>query len=79
MRPRLTELSTFETRLESSLPQAVLSNLKMAVASGPQGNPAGEIYGKVVSASAGDPSLATVRFTSTSPELKAWMQQWASA
>jgi len=76
---RLTELSVFEVRPKSSLAQAVLSNLKITVAPGPPGNPAAEIYGKVVSAGAGDASLATVRFTSTSPELKAWVQQWVSA
>ncbi|HUM17559.1 MAG TPA: adenylate/guanylate cyclase domain-containing protein [Candidatus Nitrosotalea sp.] len=75
---RLVELSNFETRLESSLVQTVLSNLKIAIAPGPQGNPAGEIYGKVVSASAGSPSVASVRFTSTSPEFKAWVTKWAS-
>ncbi|HTY80355.1 MAG TPA: adenylate/guanylate cyclase domain-containing protein [Candidatus Bathyarchaeia archaeon] len=74
---RLTELSAFETCLESSLPQAVLSNLKITVAPGLPGNPAGEIYGKVVSA--GSPGVAIVRFTSISPELKAWAQTWASA
>ena len=58
--------------MEPSLAQAVLSNLKITIAPGSQGDPTGEIYGKVVSASAGDPSLATVRFTSTTPELKAW-------
>jgi hypothetical protein len=58
--------------------QTVLSNLKIAIAPGPQGNPAGEIYGKVVSASAGSPSVASVRFTSTSPEFKAWVTKWAS-
>jgi class 3 adenylate cyclase len=75
---RLTELSAFEACLESSLAQAVLSNLKITVAPGPHGNPAGEIYGKVVRASGDAPSLATVRFTSTSPEFKAWLTRWAS-
>ncbi|HXJ79893.1 MAG TPA: adenylate/guanylate cyclase domain-containing protein [Candidatus Methylomirabilis sp.] len=73
----LTELSDVAARLQSALAPAVLSNLKMIVAPSAHGNPAGEIYGKVVDAAAGLPSL--VRFTSVSPELKAWMTAWTSA
>src|SRR5262249_53782801 len=49
---RLVEVSDFEARLESSLALAVLSNLKLTVAASAQGNPAGEIYGKVLAAGA---------------------------
>jgi adenylate cyclase len=63
----LTELSDFETRLRSSLALAALSNLKITVAPSPLGNPAGEIYGKVLDATAGAPGLARVRFTSAPP------------
>jgi adenylate cyclase len=70
---QLTELSPFEARLRSPLAPAVLSNLKITVAASPHGNPAGEIYGKVVEVAEGTPGLARVRFTSTTPELKAWV------
>jgi adenylate cyclase len=69
----LTELSAFETRLRSSVTLAVLSNVKITVAPGPHGNPAGEIYGKVMDATAGTPGLVRIRFTSATPELKAWI------
>jgi adenylate cyclase len=75
----LTELSDFETRLRSSLAPAVLSNVKITVAPSAQGNPAGEIYGKVVDAAAGPASLSRVRFTSATPALKAWLTTWASS
>ena len=69
----LMELSEFEARLRSSLTPALLSNLKITVAPSPQGNPAGEMYGKVVDVTAGSPGLARVRFTSATPEIKTWM------
>jgi adenylate cyclase len=75
----LTELSDHETRLQSSPVPAILSNLKITVAPSAQGNPAGEIYGKVVDATDGSPGLARVRFTSATPELKAWVGAWWSA
>jgi adenylate cyclase len=70
----LTELSEIEARLQSSLVPAILSNVKITVAVSQQGNPAGEIYGKVVDVTAGTPGLTRVRFTSTTPELKAWVK-----
>jgi adenylate cyclase len=73
----LTELSDFETRLRSPRAPALLSNVKITVAPSGQGNPAGEIYGKVVDGSAGSPGLARVRFTSATPELKAWLRRAA--
>ena len=75
----LIELSDVEMRVSSSHVPAVLSNLRITVAPSPHGNPAGEIYGKVVDASAGTPGLARIRFTSTTPELKAWVTAWYSA
>ena len=69
----LTELSALEARLQSTLVPAILSNVRITVATSPHGNPAGEIYGKVVDVSEGTPSLTRVRFTSTTPELKAWV------
>jgi adenylate cyclase len=69
----LTELSDFETRLSSHHALAALSDLKIMVAPSPQGNPGGEFYGKVVDTTPGTPGLARVRFTSATPELKAWV------
>jgi adenylate cyclase len=74
----VTELSDYETRLRSSPAPAILSNLKITIAAGAPGNPAGEIYGKVVDASAGPPGLARVRFTSITPELRAWVAAWTA-
>jgi len=75
----LTEVSEFEARLRSSLALVVLSNLKITVAAGAQGNPAGEIYGKVLDCTAGTPGQARIRFTSATPELKTWVTAWGSA
>ncbi len=75
----LIAVSEFEARLRSSLELAVLSNLKITVAASPQGNPAGEIYGKVLDCTAGTPGEARIRFTSATPELKTWVGAWGSA
>jgi adenylate cyclase len=75
----LTEVSEFEARLRSSLALTVLSNLKITVAASAQGNPAGEIYGKVLDCTAGTPGQARIRFTSATPELKTWVTAWGSA
>jgi adenylate cyclase len=69
----LTELSALEARLQSMLVPTILSNVRITVATSPQGNPAGEIYGKIVDFTEGAPGLTRVRFTSTTPELKAWV------
>jgi hypothetical protein len=50
-----------------------LSNLKVVVDASPRGNPDGEIYGKVVDTVAGPPGIARIRFTSVTPDLKAWV------
>ena len=76
---QLIEVSNFEARLQSALAPAILTNLKITVMAGPQGNPAGEIYGKVLDSIAGAPGHARVRFTSVTPELKTWMGALASA
>ncbi len=62
----LIEVSDAEARLRSPLALAILSNLKITVAASALGNPAGEIYGKVLDAT-------RIRFTSATPELRAWM------
>jgi class 3 adenylate cyclase len=69
----LIELSALEASLQSMLVPTILSNVRITVATSPQGNPAGEIYGKVVDVTEGTPGLTRVRFTSTTPELKAWV------
>ena len=76
---QLIEVSELEARLRSSLALVVLSNLKITVAASPQGNPAGEIYGKVLDCTAGTPGHARIRFTSATPELKTWVTAWGSA
>jgi len=70
----LIELSEFETRLRSSLPPAVLTNLKITVAAGSAGNPSGEIYGKVLDSSGETLAHSRLRFTSLTPELAAWVK-----
>jgi hypothetical protein len=69
----LTEVSTL--RPTSSLPVslAVLSNLKITGTETPQGNPAGDIYGKVLEEVAEAPGRARIWFTSISPELRTWL------
>src|SRR5262249_7825651 len=69
----LTELSAFEPHLEATPVPAILSNVRITFAASQLNTPAGEIYGKVVDVSEGTPSLTRVRFTSTTPELKAWV------
>jgi len=69
----LIELSALEASLQSILVPTILSNVRITVATSPQGNPGGEIYGKVVDVTEGTPGLTRVRFTSTTPELKAWV------
>jgi class 3 adenylate cyclase/CheY-like chemotaxis protein len=72
---RLTAASPFEAGLECELALVPLSNLKVELESVPGSNPGGEIYAKVIGP-VGDTSLGTrIRFTSVSPELKAWLQQ----
>ena len=41
-------------------------------------NPGGEIYAKVIGAVAGASGQTRIRFTSLSPELKAWVQPTAA-
>jgi len=69
----LIELSVLEARLQSTLVPSILSNVRITVAASQIGNPAGEIYGKVVDVTDGTPNVTRIRFTSTTPELKAWV------
>ena len=69
----LTDVSDLEASVQSPLALVVLSNLKIIVSAIPQGNPAGEIYAKVLQSVAGAPGRARIWFTSVSPELKTWL------
>ena len=69
----LTEVSDLEASVQSPLALAVLSNLKITVSETPQGNPAGDIYGKVLESVADTPGHARIWFTSISPELRTWL------
>jgi len=69
----LTDVSDLEASVQSPLALAVLSNLKIIVSRTPQGNPAGEIYGKVLESVVEAPGRARVWFTSISPELRTWL------
>jgi adenylate cyclase len=76
---RLVALSGTEAGIESELPLVPLSNLKIDVAAAAQANPAGDIYAKVIGAAAAASGQARIRFTSVSPDLKAWILQHAPA
>ncbi len=49
-----------------------LSNLRITVGESPQGNPAGDIYGKVLESVADTSGRARIWFTSIPPELRTW-------
>lgn len=75
----LTHGSMVEATLRTDATVTPLSNLKMILAPHPAaGNPSGEIYAKVVETGAGTSQSVRVRFTAVTPELKAWLQAWAS-
>ncbi len=69
----LTEVSDLEASVQSPLALAVRSNLKITVSETPQGNPSGDIYGKVLESVAETPGRARIWFTSISPELRTWL------
>jgi len=71
-------LTDLEASIRSTLPLAVLSNLRITVAATSHGNPAGEIYAKVVEPVAEASGEIRIRFTSITPELKAWAAALAS-
>jgi hypothetical protein len=71
-------LSESEAGIESEVALVALSNLKIELKAGMEAQPGGEIYAKVISAAAANSPPARIRFTSVSPELKAWIQQTAA-
>jgi adenylate cyclase len=72
---RLVAVSDLEGSLQADVALAALSNLKITMAATPLGNPEGEVYAKVTAAG-GVPGEARIRFTSVSPEFKAWVQRF---
>jgi adenylate cyclase len=76
---RWVETSATEARFECEVVPPPLSNLKLTVPAAPGGSPTGEIYAKVVESSAGPPGRVRIRFTSVTPELKAWVRTMAAA
>jgi class 3 adenylate cyclase len=75
---RLTAVSELEADLQSAQTLAILCNVKMTVDAAAAGNPAGEVYAKVTAVKSDAPGEARIRFTSVSPELKAWVQTAAA-
>jgi adenylate cyclase len=69
---KVTAISDREILLESPLELHPLSNLKIVIPPCPPAVPAGEIYGKVISAVPGGNGLYRIRLTSVTPELKDW-------
>lgn len=72
---RLVAVSETEAGIESPLALVPLSNLKLEIAPVARANPGGEIYTKVMGVVTAADVRTRIRFTSVSPELKAWIQQ----
>jgi adenylate cyclase len=70
---QLVALAETEGGMSSELTLAPLSNLKIQIEAVIGANPGGEIYGKVIGAGPASCGQTRVRFTSVSPELKAWI------
>jgi adenylate cyclase len=75
---RLMALAETEAGIEAGLSLVPLSNLKIDLKPVAGDHPGGEIYAKVIGAVADASGQTRVRFTSLSPELKAWVQQTAA-
>jgi class 3 adenylate cyclase len=75
---RMVALSETEAGIETQLALAPLSNLKIQIEAVAGANPGGEIYAKVMGVVAGASGQSRIRFTSVSPDLKAWVQQMAT-
>ncbi len=69
----LTQASDAEASIQTSLALSPLTNLKISVSASALGNPAGEIYAKVLEYTGGASPCARIRFTSVTPELKVWI------
>lgn len=75
---RLISVSDSEAGIESELALIPLSNLKIEIQPVAGANPGGEIYAKVIGAASPASGQTRIRFTSLSPELKAWVHQTAA-
>jgi len=73
---RLTATSDSEASMESEVALAPLCNLKIELEHLAGANPGGEIYAKVIDAVEDVSHPTRIRFTSLSPEIKAWLQQF---
>jgi class 3 adenylate cyclase len=76
---RLTSLSNSAADLECETALTPLSNLKIELQHAPGTNPGGEIYAKVMGKSAETATHTRIRFTSISPELKAWVHKLSAS
>ncbi len=74
---RLAAVSESEGAIESGVALAPLSNLKLALEPVAGAGPGGEIYAKVIGPLTGAATQTCIRFTSVTPELKAWLRQSA--
>jgi adenylate cyclase len=74
---RLLAVSETAASIESELPLALFSNLRLEPAESVGQPSGGEIYAKVVGAQADHPSQSRIRFTSVSPELRLRLKQIA--
>ena len=70
---RLLAVSESEAALATDVVLAALSNVKLDVAPGEDHGPGGEIYAKVVCGERDGQGTVRIRFTSVSPDLKAWL------
>jgi class 3 adenylate cyclase/CheY-like chemotaxis protein len=75
---RLAALSESEAGIVSALTLVPLSNLKIEIDPVAGANPGGEIYAKVIGPAADASGQTRIRFTSVSPDLKAWLQETAA-
>ncbi len=71
---RLQELSELEAILDATPSPPPLSNLKLTVTPTSLNNPEGEISATVAAPPAAVPGQQRIRFTSVTPELKAWLK-----
>jgi hypothetical protein len=74
-RGQLIAVSGFEAVITSELVPATLCNLKLTVDPVSGGTPGGEIYAKVLGLATDPSGGVRIRFTSVSPELKAFITQ----
>jgi class 3 adenylate cyclase len=75
---QLLAVSDTEAGIESDQPLIPLTNLKLEVRPAAGTSPTGEIYAKVMGTVDGSSTQTRIRFTSVSPELRAWIQRAAA-